>query len=162
MFEAIIVPHRSLGSGGLKWVVGLLCGLSAIISVGLWWAGAWPVVGFNGAEIGLAVWLLRRNARAARGSEVLILNDSGVRIVRTEANGMRHERTLLPGWVRCTLEERPHGPPTLWLTDRGQRVELGADLGEAEKRDLAAALSDALYRHTHPRFDNSHLLDPPS
>ena len=156
-FEAVIIPHRSLGRLGMRWVVGLLCGLSGGISAGLWWAGAWPVIGFNGAEIGLAVLLLWRNARRAGASELLILSGAGLRIIRTEPGGRRMERTLRAGWLSAYLEERPGRTPALWLRDRARQMEIGADLGEAEKRDLAAALSDALYRQRHPVFDNPQL-----
>ncbi len=36
-------------------------------------------------------------------------------------------------------------------------MEVGRSLGETEKRDLAAALQEALYRWRHPRFDNAQL-----
>jgi hypothetical protein len=38
-------------------------------------------------------------------------------------------------------------------------VEVGASLGEHEKRDLAEALRDALDRWRHPRFDNPQLRE---
>lgn len=156
-FEAVIIPHRSLSRVGLQWLVGFICLLSTMISVGLWFIGAWPVIGFNGAEIALAVVLLRRNARASRASELLLLSDEGLRVVRTDMRGCRAERTLQPAWLRADLEERPGRAPALWLSDRGSRMEVGAELGEAEKRDLAAALALALHRHRNPRFDNFQL-----
>ena len=156
VWEAVIIPHRSLGQGGLRWVVGLLCGASALISAGLLWAGAWPVIGFNGLEIGLAVWLLRRNARRAGTTEMLLLAPDGLRIIRTSPAGHRTERVLQPGWLRCHMEERA-GTPALWLVDRGFRMEVGAELAEGEKRDLARALGQALAGLQTPRFDNPQL-----
>ncbi len=156
-FEAVIIPHRSLTRAGLQWLVGIICLLSTMISVGLWFIGAWPVIGFNGAEIALAVVLLRRNARASRASEMLLLSDEGLRVVRTDMGGRRVERSLQPSWLRAELEERPGRTPALWLADRGGRMEVGAELGEAEKRDLAAALALALHRHRNPTFDNPQL-----
>ena len=156
VWEAVIIPHRSLGRTGMRWVVGLLCGASAVISAGLYWAGAWPVVGFNGIEIGLALLLLRHNARRAGTTETLILASDGLRIVRIDPERRRTERVLQPGWLRCVLEER-HGTPALWLVDRGFRMEVGAELAEGEKRDLAAALGRALRQMQAPRFDNPQL-----
>jgi DNA-directed RNA polymerase subunit L len=40
-------------------------------------------------------------------------------------------------------------------------VEVAAALGEAEKRDLANALTEALYRVKHPVFDNPQLRTQP-
>jgi len=157
VFEAVIVPHRSLSPYGLRWLVGVICVLSFGISTGLWFIGAWPVIAFNGAEVGLALVLLRRNALAVRGCEMLLLSDDGVRVVRTDAAGRRVERRLQSAWLRAQFEERPGRNPALWLSDRGGRMEVGVDLGEAEKRDLAVALRAALYRQRHPVFDNPQL-----
>lgn len=159
-FEAVIIPHRSLGRVGLRWLVGFIVLLSTGISAGLWFVGAWPAVLFNGAEILLAVVLLRRNARAAQASEILLLSPAGLRIVRTDVGGCRTERMLQSGWLSAVLEERAGRAPALWLSDRGQRMEVGAELGEIEKRDLAAALREALYRHRNPVFDNPQLRTP--
>lgn len=159
-FEALIIPHRSLGPRGLQWLVGFILVLSTGISTGLWLVGAWPAVFINAGEILLALWLLRHNARAARSSEMLLLSDEGLRVVRTDAQGLRSERVLQSGWLNTVLEERPGRAPALWLADRGHRMEVGADLGEAEKRDLADALQDALRRHRNPVFDNPQLRGP--
>ena len=156
-FEAVIIPHRSLGRVGLRWLVGFIVLLSTGISAGLWFVGAWPAMLFNGAEILLAVVLLRRNARAAQASEMLLLSPAGLRIVRTDVGGRRTERMLRSGWLNAVLEERAGRAPALWLSDRGYRMEVGAELGEIEKRDLAAALREALYRHRNPVFDNPQL-----
>ena len=156
-FEAVIIPHRSLTRVGLRWLLGFICLLSTLISLGLWYVGAWPVIGFNGVEIALAVVLLRRNARASRASEMLLLSDEGLRVVRTDMAGRRVERRLQSAWLRAELEERAGRVPALWLSDRGGRMEVGAELGEAEKRDLAAALAAALHRHRNPMFDNPQL-----
>ena len=157
VFEAIIVPHRSLGVTGARWLAGGLIGLSGLISTMLFWLGAWPVVGFNGAEIALALVLLRRNARAACTSELLLLTSDALRIVRVDARGNRREQTLDPWWIRTMLEDRLGRTPVLWLSSRLQRYEVAASLGTAEKRDLATALRGALSRMRHPVFDNPQL-----
>ena len=158
-FEAVVVPHRSLSRRG-RWIVaGAICGLSSVITGGLWYMGAWPVIGFNGAEIGLAIFLLRRNARDDRASEVIRLCGDRLVIRSTDPKGARTERVLDPAWLGVVLRERPGRVPALLLASRGREVEVGATLGEDEKRDLAAALRDALHRWRSPRFDNPQLRD---
>lgn len=157
VFEAVIVPHRSLSTRGLSVLVGVLCGLSAVISMVLLWLGAWPAVGFCGVEIALAVALLRRHARGNRACELLLLSDEGLRVVRTDVRGRRVERALSPIWLRVMLEERPGRVPALWLHSRGRRMEVAAELGEEEKRQLADALRAALHRWRNPVFDNPQL-----
>ncbi len=158
-FEAIITPHRSLSEAGLRRLVALLLLLSAGLSSGLWFAGAWPVIGFNGAEMLLAVVLLRRNARERARVERLVLSDAGLFVQRTEPGRRRQERRLNGAWLQAVLEERPGRAPLLLLVERGRRLEVGEDLGEDEKRDLAAALRAALHRRRNPVFDNPQLRD---
>lgn len=157
VFEAMIVPHRSPRGDRLRLLVGFICLLSGGLSAGLYLVGAWPVVAAFGLEIGLAVFLLRRHALGARASEMLLLSDAGLRLVRTDARGRRSEHDLQPAWLGVALEERPGRTPALWLSNRGRRLEVGAVLGEDEKRELADALRAALHRWRHPVFDNPQL-----
>ena len=156
-FEAVITPHRSLGRRGRRVLVGAILLGSGIVTTGLWWAGAWPAMGVNGAEITLALLLLRWNARQERACELLILSDAGLRVRRTDPRGRVQERVLPAAWLRVILEERQGRTPGLLLAARGQRIEVAVSLGEAEKRDLAGALAMALERWRHPDFDNPQL-----
>ena len=84
LFEAVIVPYRSLSRRGLAIlmvVIGLLC---ALIVLRFWLIGAWPVAGFGVVEVGLAIYLLHLNASRARASELILLSTNALRIVRTE------------------------------------------------------------------------------
>ena len=156
-FEAIITPHRSLGPVGLRRLVGFMLLLSAIVSTIVWTLGAWPVLGFNGAEMALAVWLLRRNSAERRTTERLVLTEAGLHVIRVDARGRESRRTLGPAWLNAVLEERPGRTPALLLVERGRQVEVGAELGDEEKRSLAEALRGALWKQRHPVFDNPQL-----
>ena len=157
LFEAVIVPHRSLSRRGLTLVmagIGVVCATNLIIFSYL---RAWPITGFAGLELVLAAVALRINALGARASELLLLTPEVLRVVRTDARGRREERVLRPAWLNVQLEERPGRVPALWVGSHGVREELGRFLGEAEKRDLARALSAALHRWRNPMFDNPQL-----
>lgn len=158
-FEAVITPHRSLGPIGLRNLVAFLLLLSGTISTGLWLIGAWPVVAFNGLEMLLAVYLLCRKAAERRVTERLVLSGNGLQVVRFDRAGRATTRRLDTGWLQAILHERPGRTPALLLVERGHQLEVGADLGEAEKRDLATALRAALHRQRNPRFDNPQLQD---
>jgi uncharacterized membrane protein len=80
-------------------------------------------------------------------------------VVRTTAAGRRQERELQPAWLNVALEERPGCVPRVVLVARGVREEVGAALGEAERRDFAQALREALHSAHNPRFNNSWLKD---
>jgi uncharacterized membrane protein len=157
LFEAVIVPHRSLSPRGLRRLIGLICLLCGLTAFRFWLNGAWPVVVFSVVEVGLAVLLLLINAREARASELILLTDRTLRVVRTTAAGRRAERELSPGWLNVALEETPGRTPRLVLVARGVREEIGAALGETERRDLARALQEALHHARNPRFHNPQL-----
>jgi uncharacterized membrane protein len=157
VFEAVIVPHRSLSPRGLRVlmvVIGLLC---TLVMLRFWLIGAWPVAGFGVVEIGAAIFLLRLNASRARASELVLLSEDALRIVRTDRRGRREEHVLPAGWLNATLEEPAGQVPRLLLVAHGVREEIATTLGEAEKRDLCAALRDALHRLRNPSFDNPQL-----
>ena len=101
--------------------------------------------------------LLRHNARAIRANEVILLSDSALRIIRTDAKGNRTEQSVPPAWLRMELQDRPGRVSGLYLMARGLRVEIASSLGEPEKLQLARALDDALHRWRNPRFDNPQL-----
>jgi len=159
LFEAVITPHRSLSPKGLRVLMLVICGLAGLTILRFLIIRAWPVIGFSVVEVGLAVVLLRVNALRARASEVVMLSGSMLRILRTDAKGRRSERTLEPGWLNVVLEDEPGRVPRLFLAARGVKEEIASMLGEEEKRDLAGALRDALYRLRHPVFDNPQLRD---
>lgn len=157
LFEAVIVPHRSLSPRGLRVLVGAIGGLSTLMALRFLLVHAWPVIGFSVVETGLAVVLLRLNARRAKQSELLLLSESGLRIVRTDPYGHRQERLLPHTWLNVVLEDIPGRVPRLMLGRRGVLEEIASSLGETEKRDLAFALREALYRLHNPQFENPQL-----
>jgi len=159
LFQALIVPHRSLTPRGLRRLIGLICLLCGVTAIRFWVLGAWPVVVFSVLEVGLAVLLLLLNARQAQSSELILLTDRSLRLVRTTVGGRRQDRELSPGWLNVALEETPGRAPRLVLVAHGVREEIGAALGESERRDLARALSDALHNARNPRFHNYKLQD---
>jgi uncharacterized membrane protein len=159
LFEAVIVPHRSLSSRGLRRLIGIICLLCGLTAFRFWLIGAWPVVVFSVLEVGLAVLLLLVNARQARSSELIVLTDQTLRVVRTTVGGRREQRELSPGWLNVALEETPGRAPRLVLVARGVREEIGTALGETERRDLARALRAALHDARNPRFYNPQLQD---
>src|ERR1700719_2641239 len=105
--EAVIIPHRSLSPRGLRILIAVICLLSGLIVLRFWFIGAWPVAGFSVAEIGIAIFLLRLNAIRARTSELVLLSENTLRIVRTGRTGRRDERVLPVGWLNVVLEEHP-------------------------------------------------------
>ncbi len=158
LFEALSTPPMALGDRGLLLLAGMLA-LGSLMTGGLFLAlGAWPVLGFTGVEGGAVIGLLllyRRRAR--RRMELVVLTASGLTVQRRDHRGRPQEFRLNPYWARLRLEERPGRVCALHLVQRGATVEIGQLLGEDDKRDLAAALGEALRRYREPVFDNPQL-----
>jgi uncharacterized membrane protein len=150
LFEAILRPHRSLSRNALFGIIGAMAGVSLFVTALMYMLGAWPVIGFNGAEMALAITLFWLNARAARAREVIRLAGEALEITRISPNGRMQAVILSPSWARAELEERPGSVPRLLLIARNAHEEIGRQLGEAEKRDLAAAINRALTRWRSP------------
>jgi len=154
-FQAVITPRRALSVATMQVLLGVIS-LLCVGSATLWAVvGAWPVGGFTGLELLLAAWLFRLHIRDGRARELVVLTDASLRVIRTSPTGRRQELTLEPSWLHVRLTERPGRTPALLVEGGRQSVEIAGALGDAEKRDLARALDEALYRWRNPRFDQA-------
>lgn len=151
-FEAELRPHRSLSRKALLFVLGGMVLGSLYVTTLMYFLGAWPVMGFNGADILLAALLFWLNSRAARAREIIRLSDTALEITDIAPNGREVHKILSPDWARVELQESPATVPKLFLRARGMVAEIGRQLGEAQKRDLAEALNRALERRRAPHF----------
>jgi len=156
-FEAVVKPHRSLSRRAMLMVIGGMLAGSLTVTSLMYFLGAWLVIGFNGADIVLAMVMLWLNMRAARARETITLSGSALAVHRTDVSGRRESFSLEPYWLNITLAERAGTVPKLLLSTRGRHYEVARQLGEAQKRDLAAALARALARLRSPVFDNPQL-----
>lgn len=157
LFRAMITPYRSLSPRGLRWLLAAIAAMGGLVSLRFWFLGAWPIVGFAVVEVALAAVMLWLNHRSGRDTELVTLHPDRVQIVRTVASGGREEKVLPSAWLTVSLQERPGRTPLLELCHRGQREEIAAALGEEEKRDLAAAIRQAVWDLHNPRFENPQL-----
>jgi uncharacterized membrane protein len=157
LFNAVITPHRSLTPTGLRWLFAGMAVVTGLVAFRFWLWGAWPVILFSVAEIALAALLLWINHRSARSVELVTLYQDHARIVRATPAGQRRETALPTAWMTVELDEQPQRVMRLFLCHRGRREEIGAALGEEQKRDLADALRCALAAQRNPRFDNPQL-----
>lgn len=146
VFEATLVPHRSLPPIGFVLVMGLLIVISMAIGVGFMLVGAWPVIGFLGIDVLLVYLAFRLSYGAARRREHIRLSADALEIY-SRGPGREDRRTSLqPYWARVEVEGSSPRNTRLVIRSRGETVELGAFLAMDEKLAFAGALRDAL-RH---------------
>jgi uncharacterized membrane protein len=158
VFEALIVPHRSLTRKGTIVLVAGFVVLNAAVALRFWLLGAWPVVLFSLVEIPLVVLLLAINQRRARASELIMLNALELTVTRTDPAGHRQHVSLPAAWLRVDLQDS-RGVPHVMLRSSEQACEVGAFLHEPDKLSLFDALRDAVHGVRNPRFDNPQLRD---
>lgn len=159
LFEAILTPHRSMSRRGMYVVFGLMAAGSLMVTSLMWSLGAFPVIGFNGVDLILAITLYSMNMRGGRACEAILLTAEQLTITRTTPRGRRNVVTMAPGWLQVQLDENAGSNPILSIVNRDTRHIVGLHLGEAERRDLAEALRAAFARLRSPRFDNVQTRD---
>ena len=162
LFEASISPNQSLSRPGrIKLLIGLTVGC-ALMGARAIWIGAWPVAAFGTVELGLAAFLFWLHARSQRQTELVLLFQNAFRLVRVSFDGRRQQTTLPLRWLAVELEERAGRVPGLYVRCRDDRMalhrhEIARMLGDAEKRELATLLREAVHQLVHPEFDNWQL-----
>ena len=153
LFEAVIVPHRSLSPRGLRDPDGgdqpavRADGAALLVDRRLAGGG----VRCGGDRPGDLPAAAERQPGARQRTDTAV-GKTTLRIVRTDRRGRRKEHALSVGWLNVALEEPPGQVPRLVLVARGVREEIATTLGEAEKRDLWTALRDALHRAAQPEL----------
>ncbi len=160
-FDAILHPHRSLGRGGFRALMGVVILLNLMIA-GLFVAhGAWPVVPFCGLDV-LALWLaFRVNYRAARQYERIRLTEADLTVQRVHWKAPERRWTFHPYWLRVSHDEQAHRNPQVTLSSHGQSVGVGAFLSPEERMAFARALGDALRAWRRPPPCPPPLCPPP-
>ena len=156
IFEALIVPYRSLTTKGAWIVVGALVVMTAAVALRFWLLGAWPVLVFACVEISLLVVLLTINMRGARAKELIMLDATQVTVLRTDPAGRRRQEALPAAWLRVDLNAT-NGTSSVVLSSQGRICEVGAFLHEPDKASLFKSLENALHSVNNPRFDNPQL-----
>jgi len=146
LFDAMLVPHRSLPRWGFAVLIGSLALALGSVGLAFWSLGAWPVAGFCGLEV-LLVWgAFELNYRSGRTVETVRLDNRVLRIDRHTPSGRRLYWTFEPGWVRVGIETRRNESTELVVTSHGRRLLIGAFLTDEERSELASAINDALAR----------------
>ncbi|HYZ41472.1 MAG TPA: DUF2244 domain-containing protein [Stellaceae bacterium] len=145
-FERVLRPHRSLPSRNFHVLMAILGLISLAVGIGFVSIGAWPVVGFFGLDVALVYVSFRLNYRSARQSETLRLAGDVFSVERVSVRGERRSWRFQPFWLKVVLEERPDESNRLLFASHGRSLVIGDFVSPAIRRELAAAIRDALTR----------------
>lgn len=145
VLQIFIRPNRSLRAGALWMLLAAFTALALTIGTGFAMLGAWPVLPFAGLEIAVIGGVLWHLHRHADDCEVLMVDEDRVRIIRREG-GTERQQDFPRYWARARLSGAEQGwyPSRLLIGSHGRFVEIGAAMGEEERRALYRRLKRAM------------------
>lgn len=147
-FDVVIAPPRSLSADGFARFMFLLGCIAAIFSAGFVIVGAYPVVGFFGAEI-LLLWFLMGRRVRGRGPKTRIrIGSEEIEVRLTDIKGRELLERLPAHFARIEHDESVSGPGALRIVSRGRTINIGEHLLPTERASLATRLRTA---HTSTR-----------
>jgi uncharacterized membrane protein len=145
-FERVLSPHRSLPPRGFCMLMLVLGLISLAVGVGFVAIGAWPVFGFFGLDVALVYLAFRLNYRGARRSETIRLAGDAFTVERINVRGVRRAWRFQPFWLQVILEERGGDANRLLVASHGRSLVVGDFVTSPARRELAAAIREALRR----------------
>jgi uncharacterized membrane protein len=152
LLDLTLTPNRSFDRRHMRWMVAGVGAVFLLMGLRFLALGAWPVLPFMLADVTLLFWAFRANYAAGRGHERLVLADDLVMLSRVNPYGAVTRFGFDAYWARVKVEETPLGDAHVWLAAGGRRVRVGRFLSANERRDVGAALTEALrlYRAGSP------------
>lgn len=156
--DAVLEPPRSLSPKGLSRVMLVLGVCVSVFSIGFVMAGAFPIVGFMGAEVLLLWYLLDRATRRSGPRTHVRITADNVEVCRISVDGREVGRDSLPAYfARVVHDVRARGGHALRIVAGKRSFAIGEHLSDDEKSSLARrierALSDAR-RERYPTEQN--------
>jgi uncharacterized membrane protein len=146
LFQAELTPHRSLSPKAFVILMAAVCIFSFTAGLGFFLAGAWPVVGFLGADVLLIYLAFKISYRRAALTETLELTAESLVVQRVTPTGEVTRWRFQPYWLQVMMDDPPSHDSQLTLRSHGQNLTIGSFLSSEERCDLATALRRALRR----------------
>ncbi|MFC4624683.1 DUF2244 domain-containing protein [Daeguia caeni] len=152
IFQALLVPYRSLGQTGFFILMTALISCWLFIGILFWSIGAWPIFGFFGLDV-LAIYLaFRWNYRAARVREEISVSRRELQIKQVAPSGKITTHSFHPFWTRFRVHRRTgigrddkvKGIAAMHVVSREKQVLIGSFLNPDDRESFAAAFRAAL------------------
>lgn len=141
-----VVSRRndSLGTRRRWLLFASLCAISLVLAFGFAVYGAWMVLPYSAAEMGLLFWAFRWFERHSSDWERVAVVGDRV-IVERDFGGKRSRRELNRYWTRLEVQDAGSlRAPRLALRFAGESVHFGDALPAHERLSIARALRRAL------------------
>lgn len=145
VYQAELIPHRSLGAKGFKILLIISGTLSLAHVIFFLIVGAWPIMMFFGLDFVLlygAFWLSYRSARAR---EQISLTRTDLSIRKIQPNGLVRESRYNPFWARLKIARHPEiGITSIRVFGQGRETALAEFLYPQAREQFAKELTQAL------------------
>jgi uncharacterized membrane protein len=146
--EFCVISRRndSLGPRARWSLFASLCAVSFGLALGFAAFGAWMVLPYSAAEMGVLFWVWRWFERHASDWERVTITGDRV-IVERESAGVRTRREFNRCWTRLEIDEGAAlTAPRLALRSEGESIRFGDALPVHERDSIARELRRALSR----------------
>ena len=144
LFDARLKPHRSLGPRGFLILMLVICLVSFAAGLAFFLVGAWPVVGFIGADVLLIYLAFQVSYRRASMFEDLQLTADSLTVRKVNHHGKVETWTFQPYWLQVQIERPTEHSSRLILRSHGKSLSIGAFLTANERAEVARELTSAL------------------
>lgn len=144
LFDAELTPHRSLSPRGFLLLMAAVCAISFGAGLAFFLAGAWPVIGFLGADVLIIYVAFKVSYRRGRLVEQLKLTAEDLTVTRIWPGGQRRSWQFQTTWLQVLLDDPPRHSSPLVLRSHGKTLAIGSFLTKEERAELADALRHAL------------------
>lgn len=148
LYQVELWPHQSLTGTGFVWIIAgtfvmAMLPLFALLGTIV----LWGILPFAMISVGALWWSLNRSWRDRDILEVFTVSADRATLQRKQPDGTILDWQANPYWVRVTRHDRVNRIVDYLTLDGGPRkVEIGAFLTPAERRELLGRLEGALHR----------------
>ena len=122
----------------------VICLVSFSAGLAFFLAGAWPVVGFIGADVLLIYLAFQVNYRRAGMYEDLQLTADSLTVRKVSHHGKVEIWTFQPYWLQVQIDRPAEQSSRLILRSHGKSISIGAFLTAGERAEVARELTSAL------------------
>jgi uncharacterized membrane protein len=150
--DAVLEPPRSLSPKGFNRVMLALGATSFTVGLIFLLTGAYPVVGFMGAEI-LALWLVFQASFRSQAARTYVrVTADAITVRKVDGWGRERRAKLASHFTRVELDQSASGANALRLASSNKAYPVGEFLTPKEREAFARRLNLAIAEARRERY----------
>ncbi len=151
VFRALIRPNRAMTPRGLTIFVICFAALSLTIALSFFSVGLWMVLPFAGVEIAVVAVAVGSVLRHFEDFELIVIDEHTVTITQRRG-GHTRQQAFQRCWTRVRREpgRTRLGRDRLCIGSHGRFLDIGVEMTDVGRDELAARLNEALAARASP------------